>query len=278
MSEEEKSKATEKKEAVPEKEETIISEKKETITPETQETITIKKETLWKTSTFVLLAIVVVLAVFLIMSNGNPTGGAVGIPSNPSPSPSAGGVQGGGGAVSATVGNAAILGDENAPITIIEYSDFQCPFCARFQSQTLPQLKSEYIDSGIVNLAYKHFPLDSIHPNARPAAIASECVRDQGGDEAFFEYHDLIFDNQQSLSEPNLKKWAQDLGFNIDSCLDSREFESQVSSDLSEATAAGGRGTPYFVILNNENGQGTPLSGAQPFSAFQQIIEAQLNA
>ena len=99
---------------------------------------------------------------------------------------------------------------------------------------------------------------------------AAECVRDQGGDEAYFEMHDKIFANQQALSIASLKTWAQELGYSIDSCLDSGKFESEVANDLADGQAAGGRGTPYFVI------NGKPLSGAQPFSAFKQIIDAEL--
>ena len=163
----------------------------------------------------------------------------------------------------------AFLGDKNAPVTIIEFSDFECPFCARFYKQTLPQLQRAYIDTGKVKLVYRDFPL-SFHPNAQKAAEAAECVREQGGDEAYFKMHDAIFENQPSLSESNLKVWAQDLGYDIDSCLDSDKFRSEVQKDFADGQAAGISGTPSFFI----NGQ--KLVGAQPFSAFQQIIEAEL--
>lgn len=163
----------------------------------------------------------------------------------------------------------AVMGDKNAPITIIEFSDFECPFCGRFYSQTLTQIKTEYIDTGKVKLVYRDFPL-SIHPSAQKAAEAAECVREQGGDEAFFEMHDVIFEKQASLSVSNLKVWAQDLGYDINSCLDSGKFRSEVQNDFSDGQAAGVSGTPTFFI------NGVKLVGAQPFSAFKQIIDANL--
>ncbi|KKK62111.1 hypothetical protein LCGC14_3007620, partial [marine sediment metagenome] len=103
-------------------------------------------------------------------------------------------------------------------------------------------------------------------------AEAAECVRDEAGgsDEAYFDYHDKIFANQASLSESSLKQWAQELGYNIDSCLSSGKFKAEVQKDLADAQSAGGRGTPFFVI------NGIPISGAQPFSVFQQAIESEL--
>lgn len=161
----------------------------------------------------------------------------------------------------------ARIGSKDAPVEIIEFSDFQCPFCARAEP-TIKQILAEYGDK--VTFVYRDFPLDSIHPMATPAAIAAECVREQGKDEAFFKYHDKIFENQQSLSIPNLKKWAKDMGYNIDKCLDEQRYLSEVRKDLLDAQAAGGQGTPYFLI------NGKPLSGAQPFSVFKQIIDEEL--
>jgi len=236
-------------------------------------TITIKKDQLWKYSSFLLLAVIVVGGFIAFTGNGgSPTGAAVGapnptqVPSQPSQQPSV---------VSASVDDDPFIGNENAPVAIIEFSDYQCPFCQRFWSQTLPLLKSEYIDTGKVKFVYRDFPLDSIHPFATPAAEAAECVRDAAGgsNEVYFEYHDKIFTNQQSLNNDNLKVWAQELGYNIDDCLSSGKFTSEVRKDLADGQSAGGRGTPFFVIIGS-NGQGTPLSGAQPYPAFKQIIDA----
>lgn len=166
--------------------------------------------------------------------------------------------------------DAYFLGDEDAPVTIIEFSDFQCPFCKRFFDQTKPQLEKEYIETGKVKFVYMHFPLSSIHPDAEPAALASECAGEQG---KFWEYHDLLFENQRSLSETDLKQYAADLGLNEDqfnNCLDSGKYQDKVDSDFNQGSSNGISGTPGFLI------NGRPLSGAQPFSAFQNIIEQEL--
>ncbi|MEX2016882.1 MAG: thioredoxin domain-containing protein [Candidatus Pacearchaeota archaeon] len=185
----------------------------------------------------------------------------------------AGSDSGGGysGTVSASADDDAVLGDANAPITIIEFSDYQCPFCAKFWSETLPLIKKNYIDTGKVKLVFRDFPLTNIHPMAQPAAEAAECVRKvAGSDEAYFKYHDKLFENQNSLSESNLKTWAKQQGQNIDSCLDSGEFTDEVLADMADGSAAGVTGTPGFVI------NGILVSGAQPYSVFEQIIEGEL--
>jgi protein-disulfide isomerase len=161
-------------------------------------------------------------------------------------------------------------GDENAPVTLYEFSDFQCPFCARFFQDALPQIEENYIRTGKVKLVYKDYPLDNIHPQATPAAIAARCAGDQG---KFWEMHDLIFTNQQSLSDGNYNVWASQLGLNADTfsqCLNSRQHLSAVRKDLLEGQQAGVRGTPGFVL----NGQ--VISGAQPYQVFAQAIDAAL--
>lgn len=170
--------------------------------------------------------------------------------------------------------NAPMLGDPNAPITIIEYSDFQCPFCRRFYYNALPSIKKEYIETGKVKFVYKDFPL-VVHPLAQSAAEAAKCVRKQGGDEAFWKYHDKLFDNQDDISEKNLKKWALDLEYNIDNCLDSGEMKQAVQEDIEEGLANGGGGTPFIVIIKKD-GDRVPLAGAHPFSVYEHIIETSL--
>lgn len=163
----------------------------------------------------------------------------------------------------------AFLGDADAPVTIIEFSDYECPFCGRFYSQTLPQLKTEYIDTGKVKLVYRDFPL-SFHPKAQKAAEAAECAGDQ---DRYFDFHDKIFENQGSIGVSDLKKYAGDLGLDqgeFDDCLDSGKFEQEVKDDVAAGVAAGLSGTPSFLI----NGQ--KLVGAQPFAAFKAIIDAEL--
>lgn len=242
-----------------------MSEEKETGTL----TIKLRKDDIWKYSTFILAAILVVGAIFYFTNgNSDKTGNVVVDDNQQLPSGSS--------EVRVSVDDDPVLGDEDAPVTIIEFSDYQCPFCQRFWAQTLPSIKQQYIDTGKVRFVYRDFPLTSIHPMAQPAAEAAECVREQGGDDAYWEMHDKIFENQASLSEANLKKWASDLGYNIGNCLDSDKFKSEVQNDLSDATSSGGRGTPYFIVLKTGDSEGTPISGAVPFATFQQAIENKL--
>ena len=162
-----------------------------------------------------------------------------------------------------------VKGDANAPITIVEFSDFECPFCARFYSQTYKQLETEYIDTGKVKLVFRDFPL-GFHQNAQKASEAAECADDQG---KFWEMHDAIFENQQSLSISSLKQWAGQIGLDtgeFNSCLDSGKHSEEVQSDFREGATYGVSGTPSFFI------NGIQLVGAQPFSAFKQIIDSEL--
>ena len=231
-----------------------------------KENITIKKDTLWRYSTFVLAALLIIGA-FAFFSKNDSGSNAANNQQQPSNLPS----QNAKSQVSAD--NDAFLGDKNAKVTIIEFSDYQCPFCKKFWTEALPGIKKDYIDTGKVKLVYRDFPLSSIHPNAEPAAEAVECVREAGkGDAAYFKMHDKIFENQQSLSVDNLKSWAKQLGYNIDTCLDSGKFKSEVQKDIADGAAAGVQGTPTFFV------NGKALVGAQPYSAFKQAIDSELGA
>ncbi len=226
--------------------------------------ITIKKDSLWKYSTFILAAILVVGAfMFFIRGDNNtaPTGQVVNNPGDTLPSAN--------GKVEVSEDDDAVLGKKDAPVTIIEFSDYECPFCGRHFQQTYPQLKNDYIDTGKVKLVYRDFPL-GFHPTALPAAIAAECVREKGKDEAYFKYHDKLFQNQQSLTNDNLKKYAKELGYDIGTCLDSEKYKSEVEKDMRDGNAAGVSGTPSFFV------NGKQIVGAQPFSAFKQAIDAEL--
>ena len=239
----------------------------------------IRKNQIWKYSTFLLLALLVVGGFVFFTGDKSTTRQDAQQPTQLPSQPSQ---------VKASADDDPVLGDKNAPVEIIEFSDYQCPFCRKFWTETLPSIKTEYIDTGKVKFVYRDFPLDSIHPGATPAAEAANCVRDKGGDEAYYKMHDKIFqegniiDGGDPIIGPvrgtaqfgaaELKNWAKDIGYDISSCLDDRKFKGEVQKDLADATAAGGQGTPYFVI------NGKPLSGAQPFAAFKQVIDAELNA
>ena len=177
------------------------------------------------------------------------------------------------------LGDAPVKGDPDAPVTIVEYSDFQCPFCLRHFRQTMPQLES-YIEAGQVRYVFKDFPIARTHPQAPKAHEASRCARELGGDDAFWKMHDLLFANQETWAgNPNhvdvFKSLAPDAGLpqdDFNSCLDGGRYAEAVNADLVEGQQLGVTGTPTFFI----NGQ--RLVGAQPFSAFRQVIEQALKA
>lgn len=173
------------------------------------------------------------------------------------------------GAVQVSEDDDAFLGNANAPVKIVEFSDYQCPFCARFYSNTLPDLKKNFIDTGKVKFVYRDYPL-GFHEDAQKAAEATECAEDQG---KFWEMHDKIFDNQRAIDVNSLKTYASELGLDTDqfnSCLDSGKYASEVQKDLSDGQAAGVSGTPTFFI------NGKKLVGAQPYEAFEQVINQEL--
>jgi len=168
-----------------------------------------------------------------------------------------------------------VLGDEKAKISIVEFSDFECPFCARAASGAIADFKnSDYFKKGDVNLIFKQFPLTSIHANAQKAAEASECANKQG---KFWEYHDVLFANQRALDVNSLKAYASNLKLNMgdfNSCLDSGEFAASVANDAKQGMSAGARGTPYFVIVNHKNGNSQIVSGAVPWANFETAINS----
>ena len=169
------------------------------------------------------------------------------------------------------------LGDPDAPVTIIEFSDFQCPYCRQFEQQAFPQIKSEYIDTGKVRLVFRDFPLTQIHPNALPAAIAAECAHNQ---DAFWPMHNRLFANQSEWGQSNnpnevFFEYGEEIGLDMQpfrQCVENRETLQEISGDFQDGVDGGVRGTPAFFM------GGEMLSGAQPFSAFQQRIESLLNA
>ena len=157
-------------------------------------------------------------------------------------------------------------GPADAPVQIIEFSDFECPFCQR-STPTIAKVLESYGDR--IRLVYRHYPLPN-HPNARPAAEASACAAELG---KFWEYHDRLFENQTRLAEGDLKQHAADLGLEaaaFNECFDSRKYRQDVDADVVAADEAGVSGTPAFFI------NGRPLNGAQPFEAFQRIIDEEL--
>lgn len=160
-----------------------------------------------------------------------------------------------------------VKGNANAPVTIIEFSEFQCPFCGRFARDTLPEIQKNYIDTGKVKFVYRDFV---VHSTSQKAQEATECAEEQG---KYWEMHDLLYNNQGSLDVESLRGYASELGLNtvnFNSCLDSGKYTSEVQKDTSDGRSYGVRGTPSFFI------NGKKLVGAQPYSAFQQAIEEAL--
>jgi protein-disulfide isomerase len=174
--------------------------------------------------------------------------------------------------------NAYAIGDPNAPVTIVEYTDFQCPFCARHTLQTFAQIEKNMVESGQVRYVFKDLPLTSIHPQAALAAEAARCAgaQDTTGQEAYVNMHNALFENQQAWSgQANaadlFADYAVEIGLDRDSfatCLENHEFESAVRADMQEAMQLGITGTPAFVI------NGHLVSGAQPYEVFEQAVEA----
>lgn len=173
-------------------------------------------------------------------------------------------------------GHLPVLGDANAKVTFTEFSDFQCPFCEQFYTQSFGQLKQDYIDTGKVKVVFRHFPLP-FHPNAEKAAEASECANEQ---QAFWQYHDTLFGKQAEWSplaaadaDAKFITYATDLGLNSDqfsTCLTTGKYADKVKEDLDAGTASNVTGTPTLYVNN------TPIVGAQPYQNFKDAVEAAL--
>ncbi|WP_164012022.1 DsbA family protein [Pyxidicoccus trucidator] len=164
------------------------------------------------------------------------------------------------------VGNAPARGPANAPVTLVAFSDFECPFCSR-AVPTLKALEEEY--GGKLRVAFKHQPLPN-HPNAKLAAAASLAAHEQG---KFWEFHDLMFANQRQLDRASLEGYARQLGLNesrFKAALDSGKFDAQVAADSSEGTRIGASATPTFFI------NGRPVVGALPIDQFRRVIDEEL--
>lgn len=195
-------------------------------------------------------------------------GGMDGASCTPDPN---GGGGGGGGSAPQIVPTDHILGDANAPVTVVEYADFECPFCGRFARETFPAIKQQYIDTGKVRWVFRHFPLRSIHPNAEGAARATECADDQG---QFWAYHDEVYENQSAgLQSAKLKEYATNVGLNrslFDPCADGDSKAVRVQTDVNSGTALGVSSTPTFYVNK------VKVVGFQTVQQMSQVIENEL--
>jgi protein-disulfide isomerase len=160
------------------------------------------------------------------------------------------------------------IGPQDAPITLIEFSDYECPYCSRWHDQVFNKLRQEYPDQ--VRIVYRDFPLSSIHPNAAPAAEAANCANEQ---DSFWEFHEKLFSGEYDLGEEAYLQYAEDLGLETDEfqeCLESGRYSDEVMADYQFASGLGVRSTPTFFL------NGIPLVGAQPYEVFKEVIEKEL--
>jgi protein-disulfide isomerase len=173
-----------------------------------------------------------------------------------------------------------IRGNPAAPVTLIEYSDFECPFCKRFHL-TAKKVVDE--SNGQVKWVYRHFPLDELHPlKARKEAAASECAAELGGNDAFWKFADRFYEltpsNNRTDIDRVLPQIAREIGLDAEkfaSCLASGRHDQRVDEDLQNAYDTGGRGTPWSIIVS-KSGKMYPLSGAQPYAAVKRLVESAL--
>lgn len=172
-----------------------------------------------------------------------------------------------------------ILGNPNAEVVIVEYSDTECPFCKRFH-ETMHQVIDEYGKDGKVAWVYRHFPLAQLHSKAQIEAEATECAFDQGGNTAFWTYTDKIYEitpSNNGLDLDELPNIAEEIGLDrveFERCLDDRDNKKKVEDQLADAFASGGRGTPHNIMIIGD--EKVEIPGAQPFSAMKAAIDAVL--
>ena len=165
-----------------------------------------------------------------------------------------------------------VVGDPNAPITMVEFTDFQCPYCYRHATQTLPQLMSTYVETGQVRYVFKDFPLTMTHPQALAAAEAAHCANEQG---AYLTMHETLFARQQEWSGQSdvdtiFTSYAEQMGLDSEAfaeCLSSDRYYDMIGNDMQVGTQLGVNGTPAFFI------NGVFVSGSQPYTVFDQVIQ-----
>ena len=178
-----------------------------------------------------------------------------------------------------SIGDSPSLGQPDAPVTLVEFSDYQCTFCGRFFKQTFAALKTDYIDTGKLRYVFRDFPLDTMHSQARKAAEAAHCAGAQGH---YWEMHDILFNNQNALQVDNLKAFARELGLDTDAfnvCLDQGTYAEAVNQHRAAGAQAGITGTPgFFIGKTRAEGtlEATLIKGAQPITAFRQVIDSLL--
>jgi|TARA_B100000315_G_scaffold258326_1_gene310043 protein-disulfide isomerase len=177
-----------------------------------------------------------------------------------------------------SIADAHSFGSLDAPVTMVEFTDYQCPFCSRFATTTFGELKAKYIDTGQVRLVSRDLPLP-MHANAEQAAYAARCADEQG---KYWEMREVMFQNINALDDAALVDYAADLGLDgagFEACLGSGKYTTEVQADMAAASAIGLTGTPSFVVgrASGDTVEGTIIVGAQPFATFEAQIQALLN-
>ncbi|MFH1850014.1 MAG: DsbA family protein [archaeon] len=248
----------------------VPEEAQETKRP--RDSITVTKTTVWQ-GVSAILGLLLIISVFTGGFKGSPTGDVVkdampaeAKPAEPAVAPASAPTPAPEIDMEALLDDDDVKGDADAPVTIVEWSDFECPYCGRFYSQTFGQIDENYIKTGKVKLAFRDFPL-GFHSNAQKSAEAAECAGELG---KFWEMHDLLFEKGVVGGPATYKGYAAEIGLEqaaFDDCLDSGKMADEVKKDMADGQAAGIRGTPAFII------NGKTVSGAQPYDVFAGAIE-----
>ena len=184
----------------------------------------------------------------------------------------------------------AVLGSASATINVIEFSDYECPFCQAAEGVNeeimnslkqsdsswqapIPNIINDYVNTGKVKLIFRNFP---VHPTSAQVALAASCAQEQS---KYWEYHQMLFENYNALSDTDLKGYAANLGLDLNQfnqCLESKKYQSEIDKDLADGRALGVSGTPTFFIGNNETGY-EKIVGAESYSAFKHIIDSKIS-
>jgi len=174
------------------------------------------------------------------------------------------------------VGDNPVLGKRDAPLTLIEFADYQCPYCRQFFDTTMGTLKQEYVEAGKLRYVFRDFPMAQLHPQARKAAEAARCAGEQG---KYWEMHDVLLQNQQALHSEQLQVYAERLhldGMAFRACFAAGKYRTLIQQNYDEAQSAGVRGTPSFLLGKTQPDdtiEGVLIRGARPLEEFRNEIE-----
>ncbi len=243
----------------------------------------IQKQPKLQTQTlFIPIAIVIAGALFagaVYMSSGNNVPVTIAANNQPQPTVPAPQPTGSLDAIRAVGADDHIKGNPDAPIKIVEYTDFECPFCKRFH-ETMNQVMDKYGASGEVAWVLRQFPLEQLHPvKAQAVAVASECANELAGNDGFWKFSDRYFEltltNNRTDINVVIPQIAKEIGLNqtdFQTCFESGKFDQHIADDSSNAVATGGRGTPWSILVT-KSGKTYPINGSQPLAAIEQLIE-----